>query len=63
MSSSGEDQLFEFTVRMHGHAVGSIVTVAAEDRDGIEPLVQAGYLLPLVPEARPVPVPHRRARA
>lgn len=60
MSSTGEPQLFEFTIRMHGHAVGDVVEVAAEDRDAIEPLVQAGYLVPLVPEVRDVPVPKRR---
>jgi len=38
---------YEFTVAMHGRRPGEIVYVAASDRPGVEPLVEAGFLIPL----------------
>lgn len=52
--------LFRFHVHMHDHSPDDIVDVDPHDRDSIQPLVQAGYLLPVYPEREPFPVPARR---
>lgn len=52
--------LYQFTVHMHGHSPGDWVEVTDRDLPNVQPLVDAGYLLPQVPDYPPVPKRHRR---
>ena len=51
--------LFRFTVNLHKRAAGSVSDVAPSDRESVQPLIDAGYLVPLYPEPRVVVVPKR----
>lgn len=53
--------LFRFTIHLHGHQPGDWVEVADDHRPYVQPLVDAGYLLPLVPDSPPVPKRHRKS--
>lgn len=56
--------LFTFHVAMHSHKPGDVVDVVPQDRAAVQPLIDAGYLVPLYPEREDFPVPkRRRARA
>ena len=47
MKRDENEGMFEFTVAMHGRRPGEIVYVAKPDRPRVEPLVEAGFLIPL----------------
>lgn len=56
--------LFTLHVAMQGHKPGDVVDVDPRERENVQPLIDAGYLVPVYPEAEDYPVPkRRRARA
>lgn len=52
--------LFRFHVAMHGHRPGDVVDVHPRDRELVQPLIDAGFIVPLYPEREDFPVPKRR---
>lgn len=50
-------------VNMYGHKRGDIVDVPDSMLDTIAPLVQRGFLLPIVPADAPRPKRHRKPAA
>jgi len=55
--------LFTFHAALHGHRRGDVVDVLPEDREAVQPLVDAGLIVPLYPEREDFPVPKRRRRS
>lgn len=51
---------YRFTIHLHGHAPGDWVEVHDDNVPFVQPLIDAGYLLPLVPADPPVPKRHRK---
>lgn len=53
--------LYQFTIHLHGHAPGDWVEVSDRDRPYVQPIIDAGFLLPQVPDKPPVPKRHRKS--
>lgn len=56
--------LFTMQIAMQTFRPGDVVDVDPNEREQVQPLIDAGYLVPLYPEHEDYPLPkRRRARA